>query len=110
MIYISMQHKRKKSNNIDKLSKKDIWMYSVASFVIVCCWIATFIGLYLPPPGEIHSSVLVALGQGILFVATIFGVSYYVKNQLGEFRNFIAEKVKNRKFDDDEIEDSEEES
>lgn len=87
-----------------ELSKKDIWMYSIASFVIIVCWAITIIGLYLPPPGQIHSSVLVALGQGILFVATIFGVSYYVKNELGTFTNYIIDKVKNKDFDKKEEE------
>ena len=76
-----------------KLSKKDIWMYSIGSVVILLGWIITFIGMFLPPPGEIHSSVLLVLGQSLVFGAAIFGVTYYVKTTIGEFKTTTANKI-----------------
>jgi len=32
-------------------------------------------GFIVPPPGEIHSSVLVAFGEIMTFVGTIFGIN-----------------------------------
>lgn len=80
-------------NELDKLSKKEIWMYSVASFVILVGWIVTIIGLFIPPPGEIHSTVLIALGQSLAFGAAIFGVIYYVKSEVGEFKSGLYNKI-----------------
>lgn len=77
----------------DKLSKKDIWCYSIATGVGIIGWMVTIISLFLPPPGEIHESVLVALGQSMLFVATVFGVSYYVKGKIGEFKTHLDNKI-----------------
>ncbi|WP_321479709.1 hypothetical protein [uncultured Bacteroides sp.] len=35
-----------------------------------------FIGLWLPPEGEIHSSVLVAFGEVLTFAGSLFGIDY----------------------------------
>lgn len=77
----------------NKLSTKDIWVYSIATGVVLIGFIITIISLFLPPPGEIHDSVLVVLGQSLLFVAMVFGVSYYVKGKVGEIQSNIIEKI-----------------
>ncbi len=38
-------------------------------------------GFIVPPPGEIHSSVLVALGEIMTFAGAIFGIDYKYKNK-----------------------------
>lgn len=95
------------STTYHNLSKKDIWMYSIGSIVILLGWVITFIGMFLPPPGEIHSSVLLVLGQSLVFGAAIFGVTYYVKSVIGEFKTSTTNKILNkldRVFPDEENE------
>lgn len=36
-------------------------------------------GLIIPPPGEIHNSVLVAYGETLTFVGALFGIDYHYK-------------------------------
>lgn len=40
--------------------------------------IAAFV---VPPPGEIHSSVLVAFGETLTFAGSLFGIDYRYKNK-----------------------------
>lgn len=35
-----------------------------------------FIGLYSPPPGEIHDSILVAFGEACSFAGALMGIDY----------------------------------
>lgn len=35
-----------------------------------------FIGIFCPPKGEIHNSVLIAWGESLTFVGSIFGIDY----------------------------------
>lgn len=105
------QHKTKHKKNHLSQKVKDIWVYSIGSLVILAGVILSYIGIYLPPPGEIHSTVLVALGQLCLFGAAIFGIPYYVKNEVGEFKTamykYINKKAEN--ITSDEPEEVEEE-
>lgn len=82
-----------KNTTYQNLSKKDIWLYSIGTFVVLLGWVISFIGLFLPPPGEIHSSVLLVLGQSLVFGAAIFGVGYYVKTAIGEFKTDALNKI-----------------
>lgn len=36
-------------------------------------------GLIIPPPGEIHNSVLIAYGETLTFVGALFGIDYHYK-------------------------------
>lgn len=36
--------------------------------------IISFYALYLPPPGEIDSSVLILVAQILIFIASVFGI------------------------------------
>lgn len=38
-----------------------------------------FIALFLPPPGEIHSSVLYVFAQILIYAGSIFGIDAYVR-------------------------------
>ena len=53
---------------------------SVASFVVGVT--LTFLGLFLPPTGEVDNSVLVAVGQFLTLCATGLGVKEYVSGQI----------------------------
>lgn len=36
-------------------------------------------GFILPPPGEIHNSVLIAFGEILTFAGALFGIDYHYK-------------------------------
>jgi len=38
-----------------------------------------FLGLYLPPVGEIDSSVLVAYGETLTFAGSLIGIDYHYR-------------------------------
>ena len=52
----------------------------LAVLLVVCGLVLLFAGFFLPPEGEIHSSVLVAFGETCTFAGALFGVDYKYKN------------------------------
>ena len=100
------QHKsnNKKQKRLSPLVK-DIWMYSLATLAVLVGWIITIIGLFLEPQGEIHSSVLIALGQSLVWGAAILGIPYYVKNEFGEFKSAIIKHVNKKLEVDDDVDE-----
>lgn len=80
---------------LNRLSQKakDIWMFSIGTMVVVIGWTITAVGLFLEPQGQIHSTVLLALGQAMVWSAAIFGVPYYVKSEFGEFKSAMMRYV-----------------
>ena len=55
-----------------------------ASFVVGC--VLTFLGLFLPPTGQIDNSVLVAVGQFLTLTAAGLGVKEYVDGSITRAR------------------------
>ena len=49
---------------------------AIATLLCVCGIALLFIGIAIPPEGEIHSSVLVAFGEVSTFAGALFGVDY----------------------------------
>ena len=57
---------------------------SVASFLVGV--VLTFLGLFLPPTGEIDNSVLVAVGQFLTMTAAGLGIKEYVDGSITRAR------------------------
>ena len=57
---------------------------SVASFLVGV--MLTFLGLFLPPTGEIDNSVLVAVGQFLTMAAAGLGIKEYVDGSITRAR------------------------
>ena len=57
---------------------------SVASFLVGV--MLTFLGLFLPPTGEIDNSVLVAVGQFLTMTAAGLGIKEYVDGSITRAR------------------------
>ena len=53
---------------------------SVAAFLVGV--VLTFLGLFLPPTGEIDNSVLVAVGQFLTMAAAGLGIKEYVDGSI----------------------------
>ncbi|MCM1519431.1 MAG: hypothetical protein NC098_01435 [Lachnoclostridium sp.] len=43
--------------------------------VVGCCLLIA--GFIVPPPGEIHNSVLIAFGEILTFAGAVFGMKYH---------------------------------
>ncbi|WP_321332454.1 hypothetical protein [uncultured Bacteroides sp.] len=40
-----------------------------------------FVGLWMPPVGELHPSVLVAFGEIMTFAGSLFGIDYHYRSK-----------------------------
>ena len=78
----------------DKLSFKDTLMYSITMITLFAGLVLLFMGMLIPPKGEIHDSVLTAFGFILLFVAAVFGITLHYGNQLNLFKNSVMQMVK----------------
>ena len=58
-----------------------LWLSVVLVFFGIGLLIASF---WVPPTGEIHSSVLVAYGETLTFVGALIGVDYSYKYRIGK--------------------------
>ncbi|WP_297071346.1 hypothetical protein [uncultured Duncaniella sp.] len=77
----------------DKLTIKDVLVYSLAIVSIVAAFVLLFLGLFIPPEGEIHDSVLTAYGLTLLFVGSLLGISMRIESELNKFKSSITERV-----------------
>ena len=53
-----------------------------AIILLACGIIMAFIALMLPPPGEIHDSVLYIFAQILIYCGSIFGIDSYINNKI----------------------------
>lgn len=78
----------------DKLTFKEVIIFCMAIITMAAGLTMLFIGMYLPPTGEIHHSVLTAFGLISIFVASLLGVSLHYDNELQKFKNNIQDMLK----------------
>lgn len=77
----------------DKLTFKEVIIYTLAVVTMLAGLALLFIGLYIPPEGEIHGSVLTAFGSVCIFVASLLGISLHYANELDKFKNTVQEQL-----------------
>ena len=58
--------------------KPTIQLLSAILLIVVGCGLL-IAGFCVPPPGEIHNSVLVAFGEILTFAGALFGIDYHYK-------------------------------
>jgi len=67
-------------------------LQSILSFIcIFAAIVMTFISLFLPPQGEIHSSVLVLTGEVLVFVGALVGIDAVASNNIAKINEMIKE-------------------
>lgn len=59
----------------DKLSIKDKIVYSMAAFSYLAGVVAVYVGIFLPPRGEVHASILTFLGITLTFSGSLLGIT-----------------------------------
>ena len=77
----------------EKLTFKDILIYILVVVTMGSGLSLLFIGLYIPPEGEIHQSVLTAFGLISIFVASLLGISLHYGNELEKLKTEIQERL-----------------
>lgn len=77
----------------DKLTFKEVIIYTLAVVTMLAGQALLFIGLFIPPEGEIHGSVLTAFGSVCIFVASLLGISLHYANELDKFKNTVQEQL-----------------
>jgi len=77
----------------DKLTFKEVIIYTLAVVTMLAGLTLLFIGLFIPPDGEIHGSVLTAFGSVCIFVASLLGISLHYANELDKFKNDVQERL-----------------
>lgn len=76
-----------------KLSKREIWLYSIATVAFILGWGLTIWGFLVEPVGEVHTSVQFILGQALVFTAASFGISLYFNGSLKEFKSDMTKMM-----------------
>ena len=71
----------------DKIS----YILCVASFV--CGTVLTFIGVFVNPIGEIHSSVLTSLGIFLTFSGSLIGINTAYSKELHTFKTEVQRTI-----------------
>ena len=77
----------------DKLSFKETLAYGLAIVSTVAGFVLLFIGMYIPPEGQIHESVLTAFGIILVFAGSLLGISMHYENEAKKFKDNISRYV-----------------
>ena len=59
-----------------KKRKPQIQLFTEVALITLGCGLL-IAGFVLPPPGEIHNSVLIAFGEILTFAGALFGIDYH---------------------------------
>ena len=57
--------------------------FIIAAVLIIAGISLLFVGIYMPPQGEIAPSVLVAYGETLTFVGSLVGIDYNYRSKKG---------------------------
>lgn len=71
--------------------KPTIQLFAAVLLIIVGCGLL-IAGFIVPPPGEIHNSVLIAFGEILTFAGAVFGMKYHY--QYGDSRRSESHNIK----------------
>lgn len=58
--------------------KPTLQLIAAIFLIVVGCGLL-ITGFIIPPPGEIHNSVLIAFGEILTFAGALFGIDYHYK-------------------------------
>ena len=81
------------NQEFDKLTFKEVIIYILAVITMLAGLTLLFMGMFIPPEGEIHASVLTAFGSVCIFVASLLGISLHYANELDKFKNDVQKQL-----------------
>ncbi len=83
-----------------KLSFREVLLYILAVVCQFASITAIFIGVFIAPKGEVHTSILTYFGISCGFCGSILGISTHYSNELTKFKATIMDKLeKNENID-----------
>ena len=77
----------------DKLTFKEVVIYLLAIIAMIAGLTLLYLGLFIPPAGEIHESVLTAYGLISIFVGSLLGITIHYANELEKLKATVQEKL-----------------
>lgn len=80
-------------SEFDKLTIREFITYSIAVACMVAAVISIYLSLYIPPEGEIHTSVLTYFGISSAFCGSLLGISIHYSNELQRFKSEITNTI-----------------
>lgn len=87
------------------LTTKDKISYSLCVASFVCGTVLTFLGMFIDPVGEIHTTVLTSLGVFLTFSGSLIGLNVHYSAELTHFKTevqrTIDDKHKSKDISDD---------
>lgn len=81
-------------SEFDKLTIREFITFSIAVACMVAAVVAIFLSLYIPPEGEVHTSVLTYFGISSAFCGSLLGISIHYSNELNRFKSDITDSLK----------------
>lgn len=78
----------------DKLTFKETLCYILAFSSITAGFVMIFMGMFMPPEGEIHDSVLYAFALILLFVGALLGIDMKYEASRDKFKSEILSFIK----------------
>ncbi|MCM1522792.1 MAG: hypothetical protein NC039_09105 [Muribaculaceae bacterium] len=70
----------------DKLTIRELLTYFIAMLLMASAIVAVFLGMYIPPEGEVHDSILVYYGISSASASSLLGISMHYQNKLEDFK------------------------
>lgn len=80
-------------SEFDKLSFKEFFLYGLVCVCMAAAITAIFLGMYLPPMGEIHPSIITYFGISSAFAGSIVGINIHYKNKVEDFKAEIRDAI-----------------
>lgn len=81
----------------DRLTMKEMITYFLAIGCMAAAVVAIFLSMYLPPQGEVHSSVLTYFGISSGFCGALLGISAHYQNELVKFKTEVSNLLQTQK-------------
>lgn len=80
----------------DRLSFKEMITLGLAVVCMTAAVTATFLGMLLPPKGEVHTSILTYFGLSCAFCSALLGISAHYSSELTKFKSQITDLLADR--------------
>lgn len=77
----------------DRITFKEFICYTMAITCMVTAIVAVFLSLYIPPEGEVHSSVLTYFGISSAFCGSLLGISMHYNAELTKFKSTVIDTI-----------------
>lgn len=84
---------------LEKLTMKEVITYSLAIVCMTMAVVAIFLGMYIPPKGEVHSSILTYFGISSAFCGSLLGISAHYSNELTKFKGQVNDYLRGNESD-----------